>query len=181
MLSLIAETKSCSLLRCSSALPLCFPRTIQCFCASSLSVRNPCSNKLSLYTEPSLGCFASSLPGFSMQLLRPSPFFFQMFVANPFCQHRILLMHDVYLLFAPPSKNRVLLCYQNSYCRRNPLVCVASSGLTLVPSCSYACLSQFFLQVPVVNSYCRHGILCCVVLSSALVLVVFKKNSDSLC
>ena len=49
MVSLTAETKSCILLRCSSALPLCFQsRTIQCFCTSSLSVRNPCINKLGL-------------------------------------------------------------------------------------------------------------------------------------
>ena len=108
IVSLIAETESCILLRCSSALPLFF-KNDSMLCTSSLSVRNPCINKLSLYTEPlvwdvlPLLCLVFHATSASFTV------FFHMFVANPFCQHRILLMHDVFLPVASSSKNRVLL------------------------------------------------------------------------
>ena len=109
MVSLIAETEPCILLLCSSALPLFF-KNDSMLCTSSLSVRNPCIYKLSLYTEPlvwdvlTLLCLVFHATSASFTFLC-----FQMFVANPFCQHRILLMHDLFLPVAPSSKNRVLL------------------------------------------------------------------------
>ena len=119
-------------------------------CASSLSVRNPCINKLLLYTEPLVWDVLPLLcPVFHATSASFAVFFFSKCLWQTLAANTESSWCMIFFCLLPLLPKTEFCCVNKTLVADgNPLVCVASSGLTLVPSCSYASFHSFFSKFP---------------------------------